>query len=126
MKKPLITIQGEAPHPALTAESPTASFDISTLVETWIGKDHTAVLLKADNLRVVFRSLRDGSTLPPHKAAGDITVQVLNGQIEFTAAGQTLSLQKGQVIALKAGVPHSVTALRQAAILITLAAGQRS
>ena len=109
----------------LSADTPTASFDISALVKTWSGKDHTAVLLKTDSLRVVFRSLSEGNTLPPHKAAGDITVQVLEGQIEFNAADQTMSLQKGQVLALKAAVPHSVKALRQSAILITLAAGQR-
>lgn len=114
------------PIPTLAEEAPTASFDITSLVDTWQGKDHTAVLLKTDNLRVVFRSLRDGSRLPPHKAAGDITVQVLNGQIEFTAAGQTLSLQKGQVLALKAGVPHSVTPIRPSAILITLASGLKT
>lgn len=112
------------PIPTLAEEAPTASFDITSLVDTWGNKDHTTVLLRTESLRVVFRSFRDGSTLPPHKAAGDITVQVLNGQIEFTAAGQTLSLHKGQVVALKAGAPRSVTALRQAAILITLAAGQ--
>lgn len=112
--------------PTLSSEAPAASFDSSSLVETWIGKDHTVVLIKTDSLRVVFRSLREGTRLPPHKAAGDITVHVLAGRVEFTANDRTMTLEKGQVLALKAGVPHSVTALQQAALLITLASGQRS
>jgi quercetin dioxygenase-like cupin family protein len=100
--------------------------DVSSLVKAWTGKDHTVVLLKTDSLRVLFRSLSEGNTLPPHKAAGDITVQVLEGQIEFNTADQTMSLHKGQIVALKAAALHSVKALRQSAILITLAAGQRS
>jgi len=111
--------------PTLAAESPAVSLDLSSLVETWRGKDHTAVLLKTDSLRVVFRSLREGSQLSAHKAAGDITVQVLDGHIECTAAGQIHALRKGQVFALRAAVPHAVRALRPAAILITLASGQR-
>ena len=121
-----MTTQEREAVPTLSADAPTASFDVSSLVKAWSGKDHTVVLLKTDSLRVVFRSLSEGNQLATHKAAGDITVQVLEGQIEFTAAGQTVPLQKGQVFALRAAVPHSVRAVQPAAILITLAAGQRS
>src|SRR5262245_65942480 len=121
-----MTTQERDAVPTLSADAPTASFDVSSLVKAWSGKDHTVVLLKTDSLRVVFRSLGEGNTLPPHKAAGDITVLVLEGQIEFTATDQRMSLEKGQVVALKAAVPHSVKALRHSAILISLAAGQGS
>ncbi len=120
-----ITPPEQAPVPTVSADAPSVSFELSSLVETWKGKDHTAVLLKTDSLRVVFRSLCKGNSLSTHKAAGDITVQVLDGRIEFAVGDRTLSLEKGQVLALKAGTPHSLTAPQPASILITLAAGPR-
>ncbi len=120
-----MTIQGDAPLPTLTSETPTLVLDVPTLVATWQGKDHTLVLLKTDSLRVVFRSLQEGNQLASHKAAGDITVQVLDGHIEFAAADRTVPIHKGQILALKAGVSHSLIAIRPSAILITLASGPK-
>jgi len=120
--KPLVMAPSErAQVPTLSGEAPSASFELSSLVEAWRGKDHTAVLLKSASLRVVFRSLREGNSLATHKAAGDITVQVLEGEIQFTSADRTVTLRGGQLFALKAAVPHSVTASQSSAILITLA-----
>lgn len=125
--KPLAMSSSEQdPVPTLTADAPAVSFDLSSLVEAWRGKDHTAVLLKTESLRVVFRSLRRGNSLSTHKAAGDITVQVLDGSIEFTAADRTVPLRQGQVLALRAGTPHSLSATQPACFIITLAAGPRT
>jgi len=107
----------------LTTESP-VSFNIASVIETRNGKDHTVVLLKTDSLKGVFRSLREDTLLPPHKAAGDMTVQVLAGHAEIAAADRTELLRREQVLALKAGVSHSVMALGQSGIFITLAAAQ--
>ena len=117
----------------LSEESPTAVYDVEALIESvdqqeqaQTGKDRTVVLLKTDNLRVVFRSLNEGRILPTHKADGPITVQVLDGHIEFTAGGRTTPLRKGHVLALRSGVLHSVRALKKSAILITVAVGIQS
>jgi quercetin dioxygenase-like cupin family protein len=117
----------------LSEESPTALFDVLALLESLgqeersqKGKDRTVVLIKSNNLRVVFRSLSEGSTLSTHKADGPITVQVLDGHIEFTASDQTTSLRKGHVLALRSEAPHSLRALKKSVILITVAVGGRS
>lgn len=126
MKPLAMSSSEEDPVPTLSAQAPAASFDLSSLLDAWRGKDHTAVLLKTESLRVVFRSLRQGNSLSTHKAAGDITVQVLEGEIQFTASDRTVSLRTGQLFALRAAVPHSLTAVQSSAILITLASGQRA
>ncbi len=117
----------------LSEESPTALFDVFSLLESvgqeeqsQKGKDRTVVLIKTDNLRVVFRSLSEGSSLPTHKADGPITVQVLDGHIEFTAGSQTSPVPKGHVLGLRSGVPHSLRAVKKSAILITVAVGMQS
>lgn len=114
----------------LTEESPAATVDVWALLAPvgqeqpgHKGQDRTVVLIKTDNLRVVFRSLTEGKALPVHKADGPITVQVLDGHIEFTAGDRSTQLRKGQLLALRSGVPHSLQALTSSAILITVAAG---
>ena len=90
------------------------------------GTDRTVILLKTDSLRVIFRSFSAGASLPTHTAPGPITVQVLDGHIEFTAGTQTTPVRKGEVLALESGLPHSVRALSNSAILITVAVRPQS
>jgi quercetin dioxygenase-like cupin family protein len=117
--------------PALSELSPMAVFDVGAQLESLrredqVGQDRTVILLKTDSLRLIFRALSAGATLPTHKAPGPITVQVLDGHIEFTAGAQTKPVRKGEVLALESGVPHSVKALSHSAILITVAVRPQS
>jgi quercetin dioxygenase-like cupin family protein len=112
----------------ISEASPMAVFDVGAQLESArlqdpaeTGKDRTVTLLKTDSLRVIFRSFSEGASLPTHKASGPITVQVLDGHIEFTAGVQTTPVRKGEVLALESGVPHSVKAVNDSAILITVA-----
>jgi quercetin dioxygenase-like cupin family protein len=72
-------------------------------------------------MRIVLIGLHDGAELKTHTANGVISVQVLEGQIKFTAEEQTVSLVKGQMIALHEKIPHSVLALEETFFLLTLA-----
>ena len=117
----------------ISEASPIAVFDVGAQLEAvrgqeqdQAGADRAVLLLKTDSLRVMFRSLRAGTGLSTHKAPGPITVQVLDGHIEFTAGVQTTPVRKGEVLALESGVPHSVKALSNSAILITVAVRPQS
>lgn len=88
----------------------------------WLeGKDRTMILTKSDHMRVVLRALHAGSELSTHKADGQISVQVLDGHIEFTADARTVAVKKGQLLVPAGGALHSVRAVEESAILITLA-----
>jgi len=118
-------------EPTLSELSPMALFDVGAQVESIhregrVGQDRTVILLKTDSLRLIFRSFSEGASLPTHKAPGPITVQVLDGHIEFTAGTQTTPVRKGEVLALDSGIPHSVKALNNSAILITVAVHPQS
>jgi len=113
-------------EPTLSESSTMEVFDVGTQLESLrqqdqAGQDRTIILLKTDSLRLIFRALSVGTTLPTHKAPGPITVQVLDGHIEFTAGERTTPVRKGEVLVLESGVPHSVKALSNSAILITVA-----
>ena len=55
-----------------------------------------------------------------HTAKGIISVQVLEGQIKFTTDAQTAALNKGQMLTLHEGIPHSVLAIEETVFLLTL------
>lgn len=88
---------------------------------TWATTDHNSItIFKSDNTTVVLIGMHQNAELKKHKAYGNIHVQVLEGKINFCTEQQTMSLQKGQIIALKADIPHSVLALEDSFFLLTV------
>ncbi|MFD2787432.1 cupin domain-containing protein [Hymenobacter rubripertinctus] len=85
------------------------------------GDRNSITAYKTDGLRVVLLALRAGAELKTHTAPGVISVQVLEGRIAFTAGAQVAELAPGQLLALHAGIPHSVVAVTEAVFLLTLA-----
>ena len=89
---------------------------------TWQNGDRNSITAyKTDSLRIVLLALRAGAELKTHTAPGTISVQVLEGQLHFTAEPQTAALESGQVLVLHAGLPHSVVAVTETVFLLTLA-----
>jgi uncharacterized protein (DUF2249 family)/quercetin dioxygenase-like cupin family protein len=83
----------------------------------------TRVLIKAPGLRVVQIAMRAGAHLAEHRAPGEITIQALQGQLQFTVAGARVDLGPGDLIALAANTPHAATASVASAFLLTIAGG---
>jgi quercetin dioxygenase-like cupin family protein len=50
-----------------------------------------------------------------------ISVQVLEGKIDFIAEQQHSLMEKGQIIALQENITHSVIAITESFFLLTLA-----
>jgi len=88
---------------------------------TWADSDRNSItVFKSDTTTIVLIGMRENAELKEHTAIGNITVQVLHGEINFFAEQQTLSLVKGQMITLEENIPHSVTALKESFFLLTL------
>ena len=81
----------------------------------------TTALFKANDLEVIRVVLMAGKSLPPHKVAGEITVQCIEGSIDVTADGASRVLRAGQLLYLAGHVVHGVTALENASALVTVA-----
>lgn len=89
---------------------------------TWADSDRNSVtLFKSDSMRIVLIGLHENAELKPHKANGVISVQVIEGKIEFSTEEQTVHLEKRQMIALQEKIIHSVKALTESFFLLTLA-----
>lgn len=70
-----------------------------------------------DLIRMV---LPAGKQIAEHTAKGEITVHCLEGLVDFTVAGQTVSLSPGRLLCLSNREPHSLQALENSSLLLTL------
>lgn len=108
-------------------DAPLVNIDIGRFITqikkeaAWDNSDRNAITVyKTDGLRMVLVALHEGAVMAKHTAAGIISVQVLEGEINFTTDEQSVILKKEQMIALHKGLPHSVTALKESVFLLTL------
>jgi quercetin dioxygenase-like cupin family protein len=85
-----------------------------------LAKSVTSTLVKTAALEVIRLVVLAGKDIPEHKAPGDLTVQCLEGAVEFTADGQTQRLRAGEMLYLAAGVAHSLRGAQDASVLLTI------
>lgn len=90
--------------------------------EAWKTSDRNAVtVFKTDGLRIVAVALHDGAEMSTHTADALLSLQLLEGEIAFQAAGKTTVLTPGQLFCLHAGIPHAVRALKESVFVLSLA-----
>lgn len=83
--------------------------------------ERTTALFKTDDLEVMRLVLTAGKSLPPHRVAGEITIQCLEGRIDVTLDGESRILNAGHLIYLARDVSHGVVAIEDASVLVTIA-----
>lgn len=87
----------------------------------WIETGHNSItVFKSDKLRIVLIGLNANASIKEHLAASVISVQVLEGKIDFTVEGKIITINKGQMLALQKDIPHSVYASEESFFLLTL------
>ena len=104
---------------AIQHAQPGDIIDVRPLADR-LASSRTITLLKTAHLEVVRMVLPAGKTLPEHKAHGEIIVQCLEGDINFTAMGEPKKLQAGAMLFLATGEPHAVEAVQDSSFLLTL------
>jgi quercetin dioxygenase-like cupin family protein len=105
---------------AIPHAEPGQAIDVQPLGARLSGA-RTVALFKSEDLEVMRLVLHAGKSLPPHKVAGEITVQCVEGAIDVTAEGRSHVLRAGQLLYLSADIVHGVTALEDASALVTVA-----
>jgi len=80
----------------------------------------TRTLVKTRATEVIRLVVTAGKEIPSHKAKGEIIVQCLEGKIAFTAFGKIHDLERGQLLYLPAGEPHSVRGIEDGSLLLTI------
>lgn len=85
------------------------------------GGRRARTLIKNGLIRATLVTVAAGAEIPEHQADGPITVQPLQGRLQFSAAGNTHEIGPGQLLSLGAGVRHAVASASGATFLLTVA-----
>jgi quercetin dioxygenase-like cupin family protein len=93
--------------------------DVHSLTEQF-SETRTFALFKTDQLEVMRLVVPAHKTVPSHQVKGEVTVQCLEGEVDFTADGKTQRMKAGQLVWLAGGVMHGLTAVRDSSLLVTL------
>jgi quercetin dioxygenase-like cupin family protein len=91
----------------------------------WAGGDrHGSSLVKGDGINVALMMLKKGAKLQEHHTRAPITVQVIEGRINFIAKGKTQLVTAGTMVALDRAIEHSVEAVEESALVLTVGGEQ--
>lgn len=104
---------------AISHANPGEVIDLSPLADK-IASTKTHTVFKTPTLEAIRLVLPAGKQIAEHKAPGEITVQCLEGRIHFTSGGSTHELTAGKLLYLAAAEPHSLHAIEDSSILVTL------
>lgn len=87
----------------------------------WENNDRNAItVFKTNGMRIVLIALHAGAEMKTHTADGIICIEIVDGKIKFNAESRSVELNKGQMLTLRKGIPHSVLAIEESIFLLTL------
>lgn len=108
-------------------DAPLVSIDIPEFTKqlksevTWQTSDRNAITVyKTNGLRIVLIALHEDTFMQEHATDGIISIQVLEGEINFRTDNESIILKNGEMIALHEGINHSVEAIKESVFLLTL------
>ena len=116
------------PEGARVMDAPLVTMNVNDFIRqikdesAWEKNDRNAMAIyKTEGMRIVLIALHEDAIMEKHTANGIISLQVLEGEINFNSADQSVSVKKGEMIALHKGLPHSVAAVKESVFLLTIA-----
>ena len=77
-------------------------------------------LIKTDRLQLLHMVMRAHQDQPQHHVSDECTIHCLEGDVEVVMPAGDRRLRAGQLVVLPAGEKHSLRALADSAILVTL------
>jgi len=108
-------------------DAPVVTIDIPNFIKqiksepAWKKNDRNAMTIyKTNGVRIVLMALHEGAVMEKHTTNGIVSVQLLDGEINFNTEDHSITLKKDQMVAVHRNVPHSVTAIKESAFLLTV------
>ena len=94
--------------------------EIAPYAENFSSLSRTTQLIREAGIRTFLLHLRVDEEMPEHKVNGPITVQCLQGALQFRTGTEDEELIAGSLLTLAGGVPHALLARRASLLLITV------
>ncbi len=88
----------------------------------WTEGDRNArTLVKSGGIRLLLASLREAAEIHEQNGEGPVSIQLLEGRATLSAGGADSVLEAGALASIEAGLPWSLRADAQSAVLVTFA-----
>ena len=120
------------PHPSARLSGPAVPLNLRELARALHAEPHPAIyghrqagLVHRGPLRLVLFAFEPGGELPQHRAPGPVVIHCLRGELDIEASGSQERLHEGEALLLDADVPHSVRAITESDMLLTVCIGQK-
>jgi quercetin dioxygenase-like cupin family protein len=85
-----------------------------------LSSSRTTALVKTDSMEVIRVVLPTHESMPPHRVEGEITVQCLEGRVQFSTGDSRCELTAGHFLYLRGGVLHCLLAIEDSSLLVTI------
>ena len=85
-----------------------------------LGDAKTTALVKADRFEAIRLIVKAGAEIPPHHVAGNIMLHCLEGHVLLGRAHSDVQLTSGDWLYLDGGDMHSLKALQNSSLLLTI------
>jgi len=87
------------------------------------GERNGITLLKTAQLRIVLIALHVQNEIDFHRSGNPISIQIIEGQINFKTEKQSVILKKDNLLTCHEGVKHSLVAMEESVLLLTIGPG---
>lgn len=92
-------------------------------IGTGLGEVKTAAIIKAEHFEAIRLIVRAGTEIPQHSVSGEITLHCLEGHVELGLDPKPVALRANEWIYLQGRVAHSVKAIKDSSLLLTIFLG---
>jgi len=107
------------------------TFDLPTLIENmknssaWAdGELNAMVLFKRPEKQVVLTALHEGTKIDSFQANDSVTFQIIEGKLKFHTTKESITLKRGQLLALHENIKYSLTSRKETVFLLTIDKGR--
>jgi quercetin dioxygenase-like cupin family protein len=89
--------------------------------KAWKKSDRNSItIFKSIGISMVLIALHKGAEMADHTAEGMMSILILKGKCKFNTNEESVKLQKGNLLKLSGGIPHSLRARKKTIFLLTI------
>jgi quercetin dioxygenase-like cupin family protein len=88
-----------------------------------LGTSRTTALVKSDSFESIHLVVQAGGEIPPHQVSGEFTLLCMEGHVRMGLRDGAIELAAGQWVYFDGDVRHSVNAIEDSSLLLTIMLG---